>query len=227
LLLGASGVFLELEDALNAIWQAKAPEGLAGMARARIASLGLVIALGFLLIVSLVIDAGLKALSSFLPFGASVMLALSIAVSVAMLTMLFAAIFKFLPATPVAWENVKFGAVVTALLFEAGKFLIGTYLGSNAAISSLGAAGALLALLFWVYYSSQIFLFGAALTKARAEALGSPEEDAQRGFLPGTPMLDPSLRKEGDAPSLVSVIVLVLVCAVAFRILERLDPKEH
>ena len=172
LVLGASGVFLELEDAINAMWEAKAREGLVGIARARLASLGLVIALGFLLIVSLVLDAGLKALSSLLSFGAPLMLILSIIVSLAMLTVLFAAIFKFLPATPVAWRDVKFGAIVTAILFESGKFLIGMYLGSTAAVSSLGAAGALLALLFWVYYSSQIFLFGAALTKARAEAGG-------------------------------------------------------
>jgi membrane protein len=142
------------------------------MARARLASLGLVIALGFLLIVSLVIDAVLKALSGFLPLGGSLMLVLSLIISVALLAVLFAAIFKFLPATPVAWRDVEFGAIVTAVLFEAGKFLIGMYLGSSAALSSLGAAGALLALLFWVYYSAQIFLFGAALTKAHAETSG-------------------------------------------------------
>ena len=101
LLLGASGVFLELQDSLNAMWQAKAKEGLAGMVRARLASLGLVIALGFLLIVSLVVDAGLKAFSGLLPLGAPLLLILSVAVSVALLAALFAAIFKFLPATPV------------------------------------------------------------------------------------------------------------------------------
>ena len=188
LLLGASGVFLELEDALNAMWQAKAREGLAGVARARLMSLGLVIALGFLLIVSLVLDAALKGLSGFLPLGAPLMLVLSIVVSLGMLAVLFAAIFKLLPATPVAWRDVKFGALVTAILFEAGKFLIGMYLGSTAAVSSLGAAGALLALLFWVYYSSQIFLFGAALTKARAEAggrSGAARNSAEAGVMFG------------------------------------------
>jgi membrane protein len=222
LLLGASGVFLELQDALNAMWQAKAKEGLAAMARARLASLGLVIALGFLLIVSLVVDAGVKALSGFLPFGAPLLLILNSTVSVALLAALFAGIFKFLPATPVAWREVKFGALATAILFEAGKFLIGMYLGSSTAVTSLGAAGALLALLFWVYYSSQIFLFGAAITKARAEASGSVKPVSAHAS--SSALRRPRPQRE-PASSALALAVFLLARTIALMLLERWDEK--
>jgi membrane protein len=171
LLLSASGVFLELEDALNDIWGVKREGGaLTAMVRARLASLGLVIGLGFLLIVSLVIEAGLHAfnelINAYLPFGATLVLILNYAVTFVLYAVLFAAIYKFLPARPLAWRQVIFGAAVTALLFQIGKILIGLYLGREATQSSLGAAGAFIALLFWIYYSAQIFLFGAAFTKA-------------------------------------------------------------
>ena len=168
----ASGVFLELEDALNALWQAEPKSGIVQMARQRITSLALVAALGFLLIVSLVVDAALRALggviNSWLPFGDVLLLALSVVVALALMTVLFAAIFKFVPARRLPWRELFVGAAVTAVLFEIGKFLIGMYLGSQSAASSLGAAGALLGILLWVYYSVQIFLFGAAFTRARA-----------------------------------------------------------
>ena len=168
----ASGVFLELEDALNALWQAEPKSGIVQMARQRITSLALVAGLGFLLIVSLVVDAGLRALggviNSWLPFGDVLLLALSVVVALALMTVLFAAIFKFVPARRLPWRGLFVGAAVTAVLFEIGKFLIGMYLGSQSAASSLGAAGALLGILLWVYYSVQIFLFGAAFTRARA-----------------------------------------------------------
>ena len=224
LLLGASGVFLELQDALNAMWQAKGKEGLVGMARARLASLGLVIALGFLLIVSLVVDAGLRAFSGLLPFGATLLMVLSIAVSVALLAALFAGIFKFLPATPVSWRDVKFGAIVTAILFEAGKFLIGMYLGSSTAVTSLGAAGALLGLLFWVYYSSQIFLFGAALTKARSEASGR-SKSAPIGASPKASPAIPPRRREEAAASVLSLAVLMVARTLVLMIVERWERK--
>lgn len=172
-ILTASGVFLELEDALNAIWKAETQRGFMNIARARIASLGLVIALGFILMVSLVIDTGIKAFSSvidaYLPFGAVLLAAVTFLISFGLITVLCAAIYKFLPARKLAWRDIFIGAAITGLLFEVGKFLIGLYLGRNSTISSLGAAGALLGLLFWVYYSAQIFLFGAALTKASSQ----------------------------------------------------------
>jgi membrane protein len=173
LALTASGVFLELEDALNAIWDAELQRGWFNIARARIASLGLVIALGFILMVSLVIDTAIKAFSgvidAYLPFGAVLLAGLTFLVSFALITLLCAAIYKFLPAKTLPWRDILIAAAVTGFLFEIGKFLIGLYLGRDSTISSLGAAGALLGLLFWVYYSAQIFLFGAALTRAYSQ----------------------------------------------------------
>jgi membrane protein len=171
LILTASGVFLELEDALNDIWGVRHEGGvLSGLVRARLASLGLVAALGFLLLVSLMVDAGLAALGDVVnarwPAGVSVLAVLNFLVSPILIAILFAAIYKLLPAKPLAWPYVIFGAVLTAVLFQAGKFLISLYLGNYGIASSLGIAGALLGLLLWVYYSAQIFLFGAALTKA-------------------------------------------------------------
>ncbi len=169
ILLGASGVFVELEDAVNSIWHAKVESGLKGMARGRLLSLGLVIALGFFLIVSLVVEAALKALTNAIPFGAIIGLAVAFFVSLAITSFLFAAIFKFLPAKDIAWRDVWAGGIVTAVLFEIGKILLGIYLGNSSSFTSLGAAGALIALLFWVYYTAQIFLFGAAFTRVYAE----------------------------------------------------------
>jgi membrane protein len=171
LILTASGVFLELEDSLNEIWGVKKEGGtLTAMMRARLASLALVVGLGFLLIVSLVVEAGLHALTEFinalLPFGSTLLLILNYAVTFVLYAVLFAAIYKILPAKPLSWRQVLFGAGLTAVLFQVGKVLIGLYLGREATQSSLGAAGAFLALLFWIYYSAQIFLFGAAVTKA-------------------------------------------------------------
>lgn len=171
LILTASGVFLELEDALNEIWNVKHEGGmLSGLVRARLASLGLVAGLGFLLLVSLVLDAGLNGLREVIdakwPFGASLFMALNFVVTLILVAVLFAAIYKLLPAKPLAWPCVIFGAALTAVLFQAGKVLIGLYLGSYGAASSLGVAGAVLGLLLWIYYSAQIFLFGAAITKA-------------------------------------------------------------
>ena len=189
LILTASGVFLELEDALNAIWDAEPQRGFLNMARARVASLGLVIALGFILMVSLVIDTAIKGFSgvidAYLPFGAVILGALTFLISFGLITVLCAAIYKFLPAKKLAWRDIFVGAAITGLLFEIGKFLIGLYLGRNSTISSLGAAGALLGLLFWVYYSAQIFLFGAALTRAYSQPAREPAARASTGDFKG------------------------------------------
>lgn len=173
LLATASGVFLELEDALNALFRAQQESGIAAMAKARLTSLGLVIGLGFLLMVSLVIEAGLRAMGGvidrYFPFGDALLLAASFVITVLLMAVLFAAIFRFVPARTVSWRDAFAGGLFTAILFEIGKFLIGYYLGSRSATTSLGAAGALLGILFWVYYSALIFLFGAAFTWARVE----------------------------------------------------------
>lgn len=174
----ASGVFGEMQTALNTIWKAK-PEGaaLSRLIRARAASLGLVATLGFLLIVSLAVSAGLTAfgnyLNAVLPFGSVVLSVLNTVVSFSLIALLFAAIYKVLPDCPLEWRDVIVGALVTAFLFTVGKSLIGWYIGSSAVASSYGAAGALIVLLLWVYYSAQIFLLGAEFTKAFAHRHGS------------------------------------------------------
>lgn len=178
LVLTASGVFGEMQSALNAIWKTE-PRAttVSRLIQARAVSLGLVAALGFLLIVSLAVSAGLTAfgnyLDSIMPIGRFILLVLNFVVSFALLAVLFAAIYKVLPDRPLEWRDVIFGAVVTAILFTIGKSLIGLYLGSSAIASSYGAAGGLIVLLLWVYYSVMIFLLGAEFTKTYANRHGS------------------------------------------------------
>ena len=187
LILTASGVFGEIQSALNAFWRVdeesltEQKENLgttiSNLVRARAASIGLVAALGFLLIVSLAVSAGLTALGDYinaqLPFGETILGTLNFVISFALLTALFAAIYKVLPDRPLAWGDVMVGALATALLFTLGKTLIGLYIGSSAVGSTYGAAGALLIILLWVYYSAQIFLLGAEFTKVYARHFGS------------------------------------------------------
>ena len=179
LLITASGVFGEMQSALNAIWKAQ-PRGttVSRLMWARAASLGLVAALGFLLLVSLVISAILSGLSDYinavLPFGALILHILNFVISFALISVLFAAIYKVLPDVKLYWADVLVGAVVTALLFNVGKFLIGLYLSHSAVASSYGAAGALIIIMLWIYYSAQIFLLGAEFTKIYASRRGTP-----------------------------------------------------
>lgn len=174
----ASGVFSEMQAALNAIWKAK-PEGttMSRLIRARVASLGLVAGLGFLLIASLAVSAAITALGDYLnailPFGKTIASVLNTVISIALLSVLFAAIYKVLPDRRLEWRDVLMGAGVTAVLFTLGKSLIGWYIGSSAVASTYGAAGAMIILLLWVYYSAQIFLLGAEFTKAYANQQGS------------------------------------------------------
>jgi membrane protein len=174
LVVTASGVFSELQAALNAIWRTKPRAGtISRLVRARLASLGLVMTLGFLLLVSLVVSTGLSALGPWLDGifpGAQVLIrVVSFLASLMLVALLFGLIYKILPDTSLAWRDVIAGAIATAILFNAGKFLIGLYLGSSAVTSSFGAAGALALLLLWIYYSSQIFLIGAEFTRAWAD----------------------------------------------------------
>lgn len=187
LILTASGVFAEIQSALNAIWRVEEDSvvdkrgslgtTITNLMRARAASIGLVAAVGFLLIVSLTVSAALTALgdyvNSWLPFGESILGLLNFTISFALLTALFAAIYKMLPDRPLAWSDVSIGALATALLFTLGKTLIGLYIGSSTVASGYGAAGALIIILLWVYYSAQIFLLGAEFTKVYARHLGS------------------------------------------------------
>lgn len=184
LLLTASGVFSELQATLNYIWKAKAPSGVGGTLKARAASLGLVATLGFLLIVSLVISAALHALGEYvngiIPGAALGLQIVNLVVSFLIVSALFAAIYKILPDRQLNWRDVVVGAFSTAVLFTIGKSLIGWYIGSSSMASSYGAASALVIVLLWIYYSSQIFLLGAEFTKVWAAHHGSQEAFAAR-----------------------------------------------
>ena len=188
-LFGASGVFGQLQDALNAIWgvKAKPSRGIWGFLRSRFLSFAMVAGICFLLLVSLAVEALLKGFShyvqSVLPGGLVVALAVYLMFDFAIVVLLFAMIFKFLPDVKIQWRDVWIGAVMTAILFDIGKWLLGLYLGSGAAGSAYGAASSLITLLLWVYYSSQILLFGAEFTQVYAARAGrelKPSEYAVR-----------------------------------------------
>jgi membrane protein len=171
LLLGASGVFLELRSALNYIWGVPAQHdtGLWAIIRARLFSFAMVLGIGFLLLLSLVASAVLQGagalLAPYLPTPPAILETLNFVLSLAATSFLFALIYRIVPEVRVAWRDIVIGAVTTAALFTAGKFLIGIYLGRASVGSAYGAAGSIVVLLVWVYYSSQIFLFGAEFTR--------------------------------------------------------------
>lgn len=179
LLIGATTVFGELETNLNRIWKAEQPKvsGAWRFARTRLLSFGLILAVGFLLIVSLIVTVMLATLGRYwagwLGGMEAVLQVVNFVVPVAVITVLFAMIYKFLPNVAIRWRDVWIGALVTSLLFALGKFLIGLYIAKAGVGSTYGAAGALVALLVWVYYSAQIFLLGAEFTKVFAERRGS------------------------------------------------------
>ncbi len=205
LLLGATGVFGQLQAALNKAWGvAPDPEkgGIKNMLLKRVFGIGMVLGLAFILLVSLVVSAVLSAfgeeLGRFLPSGLSapVLEAIDFAGSLAVISLLFCAIFKVMPDAEISWREVTVGAVVTALLFVAGKFALGLYLGRSNPGEAFGAAGALALMLVWIYYSSMIVLLGAEFTQVWAERRGSgivPEKGAVR-VVRETRRLDPSLR---------------------------------
>jgi membrane protein len=181
-LLLVTGAVVELQDDLNIIWKAKPPAsyGIMSFVRTRLISLALVLGIGFLLLVSLVIDTGVTAVGSYLEAnfsGATIILRfLNSLVAFAVATFLFAMIFKLLPSVDLEWGDVWTGSLVTALLFTLGKFLIGYYLGKSNVASSYGAAASIITILLWIYYSSLILLFGAEFTKAYAENRGSRQD---------------------------------------------------
>jgi len=188
-LFGASGVFGQLQDALNTIWDVKAKpgRGIWGFLRNRFLSFAMVGGICFLLLVSLTLESLLKAFShyvqSVLPGGLIVAMSVYVVFDFAVIVLLFAMIFKFLPDAKIQWRDVWVGAVMTAILFGIGKWLLGLYLGSGAAGSAYGPASSLITLLLWIYYSSQILLFGAEFTQvyvARAGREVKPDEYAVR-----------------------------------------------
>ncbi len=186
LFVGATSVFSELKDSLDEMWGvAPHPQSaLVGLIKARFLSFSLVLVLAFLLLISLVISAALAVLEKYVSgiWSNSVWLlsALSSVVTFSAIASLFAVIYKMLPEAPLSWRDVWIGAVFTALFFSLGKYLIGLYLGNSGVASSFGAAGSLIALLLWVYYSAQIFFFGAEFTRQYALWYGSLQHERHR-----------------------------------------------
>lgn len=180
LLFTASGVFGEMEAALNHIWGVPTQRPLLQrLLRGRIASLALVASLGFLFLLSMIVTAGITALHAIIDrhvfLGQFAFTVLNFFISFALIAMLFAAIYKILPEKNLLWRDVIFGAALTSLLFEIGQVVLGVYLGSSAVATPYGAAGGLIVLLLWVYYSAQVFLLGAEFTKAYATHYGSQQ----------------------------------------------------
>lgn len=176
LLFGASGVFIELRGALNTIWEVKSETdaGWRGMLKERLLSFGMVLSIGFLLLVSLLLSAALAFLGKFfgqlVPIPPAILEAANFVLSFAVITVLFALMFKFVPAVRIPWSHVQIGAIGTALLFTIGKLLLGLYLGKASVGSAYGAAGSLVAVIVWVYYSAQIFFFGAEFTRVYSDS---------------------------------------------------------
>ncbi|HET7238563.1 MAG TPA: YihY/virulence factor BrkB family protein [Terrimicrobiaceae bacterium] len=203
LLFGASTVFAELKNALNTIWGVAVKPGrtFLTLVRDRFLSFSIVLAIGFLLLVSLVLSAVLAALGKYmtarLPLPAAVWQAGDFLVSFGVISTLFAMIFKILPNVRIGWHDVRIGAVGTALLFTIGKFLIGLYLGTSSIASSFGAAGSVVIVLVWIYYSSCILFFGAEFTKVYARKFGSGVVPNSRAVL----LSDLLRAKLGSAPT--------------------------
>lgn len=190
LFFGASGVFGELQDSLNTIWEVapRPGRGVLGLVKDRFFSFTMVIGVAFLLLVSLVISAALAAMGQWLSTFAGVewlWQGVNFVVSLAMITLLFALVFKVIPDVKIRWRDVWIGASVTAVLFTVGKFLIGLYVGKTGVASPYGAAGSLVVIVIWVFYSAHILFIGAEFTQVYARALGSRVEPS-RGAVPVT-----------------------------------------
>jgi membrane protein len=188
-LFGASGVFGQLQDALNTVWGVKAKPGggIWSFLRSRFLSFAMVGGVCFLLLVSLTIESVLKAFSHYIqsamPGGLAIAMTVYLIFDLAVIILLFAIIFRFLPDAKIHWRDVWIGSVITALFFLVGKWALGLYLGSGKAGAAYGAASSLITLLLWIYYSSQILLFGAEFTQVYANRAGravSPDAHAVR-----------------------------------------------
>jgi membrane protein len=183
LLIGATSVFGELQNTLDLIWKSPDKDSVAWwrILRSRILSVGLILGVGFLLMVSLIMSAGLAALGawlgSFMAQWQVILPALDLIFSLGLTTVLFAMIYKYVPRENIAWGDVWIGGLVTACLFSVGKLVIGLYLGRSSLNSAYGAAGSIMVLLLWIYYSAQIFLLGAEFTHVFTYALGSRSGD--------------------------------------------------
>ena len=202
LVFGLWGVFGELQDGLNTIWGVAPRPGrrMIAIVKERFWSFAMVVGIGFVLLVSLAVSAWLVVVGTYfgqlLPAPAAALEALNFVISFAVITILFAMTFKLLPAVTIAWRDVWLGAAVTSLLFTVGKFVIGFYLGRSAVASAYGAAGSLVIIVVWVYYTAQILLFGAEFTKVWTKRRGS-------GFVPeltAVPVTEEARAEQGLGP---------------------------
>jgi membrane protein len=201
LVIGATSVFGELQDDLDRIWQVPTRQKVAGwwaFLHARLLSIGMILAIGFLLLVSLAASAAFDAFASWstsaLAGWEGLVHVVNFVLSFVLTTALFAMIYRFMPQATIEWRDVGIGALVTAFLFSVGKYLIGLYIGKSALASGFGAAGSLAVLLAWVYYSAQIFLFGAEFTWAYAHAFGSHQGQEHQPAMPHDAVGKPAVR---------------------------------
>jgi membrane protein len=238
LILGASGAFGQLQQALNKIWDAKPPANLGALVRARAVSFGLVLVLGFLLLVSLSVSAALSGLGERLGLGADTGWLWGLlyeAFSVTLVGFLFSLIYRFLPDAPVGWREALIGGLATSVLFGVGKTLIGLYLGRNAGASVFGAAGTLAVVLLWIYYAAQLVLFGAEFTQVLAQEnpeqtkVASQSSSAQALEEPAMQETAPSFQSKLEAnPNLklwVGIATLAMV-VLAWRNDGKLKPPK-
>ena len=234
LLLTAGGAFGALQTALNAVWKTEVPEAgsiaetVSRLVKAKAAALGLVATTGFILIASLAVSAAIASVGSWietvLPGGAVLTFVLNLTVTVGVLTLLFASIYKILPDRKLAWRDVFVGAVVTAVLFTAGKAVIGLYIGHSNVAAGFGAAGTIIVVLLWLYYSALIFLAGAEFTRAWANRNGSKQSTP----VPAKPAdaMQNSARRQDRMPEQrggASVIEQVLVALVPLLVTAMID----
>ncbi|MES1023071.1 YihY/virulence factor BrkB family protein [Gloeocapsa sp. BRSZ] len=224
LLFGATGLFAELQDALNTVWevQPKPNQGLLVVIRNRFLSFAMILGIGFLLLVSLVLGAALAAIvnlfGSWFPFLSSFLQLLSFVFGFVVTTFLFAAIYKILPDVKIAWSDVWIGAIITSFLFSVGRFLLGQYIGNSSLGSIYGAAGSLVVVLVWVFYASQILLLGAEFTQVYARRFGSgivpaknavpltPEARAEQGLKSSDEQSETSTRPRRQRSNFLSRI---------------------
>lgn len=207
LIVGATGVFMQLQSALNQIWDIKVEKGgFVYMIRKRFLSFGMIMSLGFLLLISLLVNGVIASLDEFLtgiiPAYQILAQLITTLISLGVSTLLFAIIFKYMPDATIEWRDVAIGAFVTAILFTIGRFALGLYLGNVGTVSTYGAAGSFVLILLWVYYSAQILMFGAEFTQVYARRYGTkivPEEGAT--FDIQTPAAVSETPKVGTEPS--------------------------
>jgi membrane protein len=205
-LFGASGVFGQLQDALNTIWGVKPKPGggIWGFLRARFLSFAMVGGVCFLLLVSLTVESALRGLNNYLesmlPGGHFLALAIFFVFDLTVIILLFAMIFRYLPDVEIGWRDVWLGAALTAVLFGIGKFILGLYLGSGAAGSAYGAASSLITLLLWIFYSAQILLFGAEFTQVYSNTYGSHVKPQEHAIMVERREIEVPTNGEGDEP---------------------------